>query len=375
MKTKRFTLPSLLTVLTFIIIAFLIYAFFSGITMRFYASLTFLFYSLVGRMWIAVVLLGISQAFLMIPLRIINLKLSSNINEFKERLEQLKSDDDQAFYIKQHMRTGDKTALYYSIDFMIQTISYISIGRLFLTDFYSQRLNPRFLYSFVPYPSYPIEGRFFFIPYPYFSKTIDLGFKAVLAVWFIILVTIFALRMARYIRQVNKSVLPENIDKSESFKSAAKYFGANIFLVLLLSWLLVRNFPAGWKIGIFSGDISIPNRRFNTITAVVTTLTILWFGINKIKRKTNLAISKNVDPNVIDETQKNMFRETLRSSIILGLGAFFITNQIPCAFELSIFTFELIAILSPFTLDKLIVKTAQPPPSQNQDKQTITAAL
>jgi len=50
-----------------------------------------------------------------------------------------------------------------------------------------------------------------------------------------------------------------------------------------------------------------------------------------------------------------MFKDSLFTATLVGLGAFFITNQIPSAFELSIFTLEVISLLSPFTLDKAIL--------------------
>ena len=36
---------------------------------------------------------------------------------------------------------------------------------MFLIDFYNTKLDPKMLYSFVPYPTYPIQDRIFRIPY------------------------------------------------------------------------------------------------------------------------------------------------------------------------------------------------------------------
>jgi hypothetical protein len=49
-----------------------------------------------------------------------------------------------------------------------------------------------------------------------------------------------------------------------------------------------------------------------------------------------------------------MVKNTFKKAAFLGLGAYFITNLIPSAFELSIFTLEIISFLSPFTLDRMI---------------------
>ena len=48
----------------------------------------------------------------------------------------------------------------------------------------------------------------------------------------------------------------------------------------------------------------------------------------------------------IPSDQKNAF--------ILGAGAFFITNQIPSAFELSVATFEIIYMIYPYTFGRFV---------------------
>ena len=112
----------------------------------------------------------------------------------------------------------------------------------------------------------------------------------------------------------------------------------------------------GIKTGIFTGDVSKPNKTLNTVTAIMTFLTLMWFGIQNIIRKGKLAKEKNIDEKTIDQTQRKMFSQSVFDSTLVGLGAFFITNHIPSAFELSIFTLEVISLISPFTLDKAILK-------------------
>ena len=60
---------------------------------------------------------------------------------------------------------------------------------------------------------------------------------------------------------------------------------------------------------------------------------------------------------VIKRTEKDLFKESLQVASFVGLGAFFITNQIPSAFELSIFTLEMISLFSPLTLDRIILSS------------------
>ena len=130
----------------------------------------------------------------------------------------------------------------------------------------------------------------------------------------------------------------------------------SIFIYIALYFLL-RNFPIAWQPHIFTGDVSIPNRTLNTITAIGTFITILWLDIPKIRHKTRLARAQKIDEKIIFSTLKDMVKETLFSATIVGLGAFYITNHIPCAFELSIFTLEIISWISPLTLDKLILSS------------------
>jgi hypothetical protein len=358
-RDARLSLSEILplpTILAYIIIAFFVYSFFSGLTYKFYASVLFWFYSLIGRMWIAVVGLGVFQVLIMIPFRIVNLKISSHINEFKEKTEELKSEQEQSFLVRRQIKRGDRPLLFYMIDFVVQLTSYMSIGRLFLTDFYSMRIDPKLLFSFVPYPEYPIQARIFKIPYPAVTRSVDLGVGVVLVVWLAIVLFQFAIYFYKY---VNRKVedrkyrfkLPTKV------KSYAKLVSGNAVILMVVSWIIFRRFPVGWTVRIFSGDISIPNRTFNTITAIVTFGLVVWFGSAKISRKSKLAIAQKVSKEVIFKTQKEMFKQTLRSATLVGLGAYFITRQIPSAFELSIFTFEMIALLSPFTLDRLIMST------------------
>jgi hypothetical protein len=343
------------TIATYLTVFFFIYLFLTGATYKFYASMLFLFYSWIQQMWIAVVCLGLFQALIMIPFRIINLKISNHINEFKEKTSQLKNDNDQSFLVKRGIQKGNRPLLFYTIDFVIQLTLYVSIGRLFLTDFYSTPLNPNLLFSFVPYPQYPIQETFFKIPYPKFTTTIDLGLGAVLMLWTVLILLQFGVYAYRYARQKAKS--KKQLKLPQQLKKYVKYISGNIFVLFIISWIILRHFPTDWQLQIFSGDISTPNRTFNTVTAIVTFATIVWFGTSRIARKTKIAQAQEIDKEIVFKTQKDMFKDTFKSATLIGLGAYFITRQIPSAFELSIFTFELIAIMSPFTLDRLITST------------------
>lgn len=308
-------------------------------------------------MWLAVIALGVFQTLLMIPFRIINLKLSANIEKFEEEVEKEKSETKQQFLLKEQVKKGDPNMLWYLVNFFTQTILYLSIGRLFLTDFYRKVLNPKLLYSFVPYPDYPIKDTFFKIPYLHATNSIDLGFGWVIVVWLIGLgLKIVKDKFIRFYRKQQLSGKAGEIKNPfmVSIKNFIKNISGYFTVFLVISWVLVRHFPTGWELRIFSGDVSIPNYTLNAITAIVATIMILWLNIPKISLKGQLALSANIPEKIVKKTQNEMFKETTRSAVVIGLGAYFITRFIPSAFELSIFTLEVISFLAPFTIDKLI---------------------
>jgi hypothetical protein len=330
--------------------------------MRFYASFLFLFYSIVKQLWISVMLLGVFQTIIMIPLRVINLVKSTSIHEFTEKVEEETAQEKQGFVLKKKITKGENVALFYLVNMFIQAVSYLTIGRLFLTDFYSQPLDPSLLYRWVPYPDYPILGRIYTLPYPWYNATQDFGLNTVLWVWLFISVIQVIIYIIKYIvkRTSKKPADTSNATTQAKIMGVAKKYSTGYMLFFLaVSYLLVRHFPVGWHFHYFMGDVAIPNPRFNFFTAVVATLTIIWLSLPKIIEKGRLAQEAGIEERIIYDTQKDMLKTTIVSAVFIGLGAFFITNQIPSAFELSIFTFEVIVLFAPLTLDRVIIKSTQ----------------
>lgn len=351
--SSQTTLPSLGTIFSALAIGFLIYAFFSGLSFQFYASFVFFFYSITNSMWISVVLLGVFQTLLMIPFRIVRIIQSNNVKEFQRTVERMEDHKQQSFTLKKGFREGNSTFLFYSVDFVMQLVSYISIGRLFLTDFYANRLSPALLYDWVRYPDYPIRDTFFKIPYLTVTETVDWGWQVILPVWIILLVIQIGIFVAR--RSV-RTQHGQEVEQSMFSGRWARYTTGSLLFFMLVTYLVIRHFPTGWEMRVFSGDVSIPNRAFNTVTAIATFITLMWHGVPRIVRKGQLAEKLGVPTRVIELTQMDMLKETLFTSTMVGLGAFFITNQIPSAFELSIFTLEVISLAAPFTLDQIVLK-------------------
>ncbi len=346
------SLPPFRTIATGVVLAFLIWAFFSKQTMRFYASAVFLFYSLTHSMWISVVMLGIFQTLILIPFRIINLAKSKHIKDFETKVNELEHRGEQSFLIKKSAKSGNRIMLYYLIDFMVSLTSYVSMGRLFLTDFYNVKLDPWLLYSFVRYPEYPIKDVWFKIPYPVVTQTTDTGAHLF---WLVCLGIIIATLLVSWaVRTYQKPTADGQTKKAAGFIT---WFLGSSLLLMLIAYFLLRHWPTVVQIAIFTGDVSRPNPQFNTVTAIATFATILLLDIKPILKKGDMAKEAGIPEDIIRRTQTQLFGETLRSAILVGLGAYYITNQIPCAFELSIFTLEIISWLSPWTLDKLILQT------------------
>ena len=359
---KDFSWASILAV---IVLLFLVYLFLSGKMTRFYASALFSFYALTKHMWVSVILLGAFQTLIMIPLRVFRVRSSNNVKEFQEIIQA--HDDPQLSQkqLKRDFHLGNKTFLFYVVDFTIQLLSFMTIGRLFLTDFYSKMLNPQLLYNFVPYPDYPIRAVFFKIPYLAVTETRQFGWQWILIVWLVLLIFQVVVWVVRSARKRHQPESEGPVAPEYSMPLAGKYGLGYIFLSLLIAVLVMNNFPTGVALQVFTGDVSIPNRTLNAVTALTTFGLILWFGYRRIKHKTELAVAEKIPGRVIFEARKQMFKETFQTSILVGLGAYLITNHIPSAFELSIFTFEIIAVFSPFTLDKLILQTVKK--SENSD--------
>lgn len=346
---KVFPLRSIVTIV-FLVSLFLAVVF--GLVNQFYASFLFYFYSWTGKMWVSVIMLGVFQTLILIPFRIIRLAKSVVIEEFKGRMESADESSRGHSTFKEYLWTGNRAFLFYLLDFSVQLVSFVSLGRLFLTDFYNNMISKDWLYSFVPYPDYPIRETIFKVPYFVPTETIDMGWSYVLMSWGVLFLMHIAVMVVKFV--YSQRILGQE-DNSNSVRKMLDYWTGNFFLMALVIYFLLRYFPLGFEMKIFSGDVAMPNQRLNTITAIATFLTVVWFGMSKIKRQVSVARSEGVDMVIVGRAQMSMFKDMMKNSILLGVGAYFITNQIPSAFELSVFTLELISLASPMTIDRLIL--------------------
>jgi hypothetical protein len=94
----------------------------------------------------------------------------------------------------------------------------------------------------------------------------------------------------------------------------------------------------------------------NFTTAVATFLLTVQSGYKNHKEASKQALASGIPQKIVDKVYRNKMRQSLKNGIVLGLGAFFITNQIPSAFELSVTTFEIMTIIYPYTFGLALKK-------------------
>jgi len=303
----------------------------------------------------SVILLGVFQTILLIPIRILNLRQAGNIEAIKKEVEEIDSEEKKYSIFRNYFESGNITTLLYSVSFYVQLISFISIGRLFLTDFYTVRLANDALFSFVPYPAYPLEDTIYSIPYIAPTGFVDSGLAALAIVWGVIIVMkIIASYTFRSLTQKYGEERLQTVQMNPFIRTFISLFSEYSLLLLIVSWILIRHFPLDWEARWLIGDLTRPNTPFNTVTALVTFITVLWLNRNPINEKLTVMTSAGIKPAVQERERTMLWRGAFVNALLIGFAAFFMTNQIPSAFELSVFTLEIIALTTPFTLDPLI---------------------
>lgn len=329
--------------------------FVKGGSFRLYASAFFSLYYLTGQVWVSVLLIGVSQNILLLPMRFISMRLSQSFKDFEEGIEE-SSNEDAYLVFTEKVKKGDLGIVFYIFNFVINAIAFLSAGRVFLIDFYTQKLNPNLLYKWVPYPDYPLVGTIFRLPFFKITETISVDWKIILFIWigislfFAILKLLW--RVFRLLLTHNKKLLEARINYNRLLVQSGGFSGT----VLILSIILLRNFPVNFSSWLLMADLTRQNTSMNFITAVGTFITTMIAGYTRHNIDMKIARKRGTDEIKLEKVLKDKMRETFRNALFLGLGAFLITNQIPCAFELSVATFEILYMLSPYTFDKILIR-------------------
>ena len=339
--------------------------FFRGGSFRLYASVFFLFYHVTHQIWVSVLLIGVTQNLIFLPLRFIWLKYSTSLKNMEEEIESVKSNNDQYFLLTKKVREGNLAVIFYIFSFILNAIAFFSAGRIFLIDFYSQKLNPSYLYSFVPYPQYPLNGTNFYFPFFQITSTHSFPWSTIFTYWLYLILVLVVLRviwrLTKFLLHKSRRLLSLRIGYNKIIFAISGFIG----IIFIFSLILFRHFPTSFASLWLVADLTRQNTTMNFITAIATFITTLHSGYIRHRLAKKQALAGGADKATVDLIYKRQMRQSVNNAILLGLGAFFITNQIPCAFELSVATFELLYILAPITLDRFLLSVVPqtPPPT------------
>jgi len=351
---RQIYMPGVTTFLIIFIIGIVVW-FFHGGSFKLYASIFFSLYHITGQIWISVMLIGIVQNIAFLPLRFIGMRLSKPFDDFEEKIKE-QSQQEAYLLFKNKVQKGDSSMVFYIFNFIVNAIALVSAGRIFLIDFYHQKLNPNLLYNWAPYPNYPLKGTYFKLPFFKVTEFLSLSWGKIFMIW-IGITLFFAVirilwRLSKWLLAGNKGLLKARIGYN---RLLIKTSGFSLTF-LILSIIFLRNIPIKFQFITLVADLTRQNSTMNFITAVGTFLTTIHAGLTRIKIDSEILRLQGVAQKAITELSREKIRESLRNALILGAGAFFVTNHIPCAFELSVATFELLYILSPYTFDKILIR-------------------
>jgi hypothetical protein len=184
--------------------------FIKGGTFKFYASLFFGLYYITHQTWVSIILVGVVQSFIFLPLRIISSRHHSDLKDFESELAKTKNDN-QYILFRKNVTEGSLPVIFYSLNFVLLAIAFVSVGRVFLLDFYNEKILPHYLYSFIPYPEYPLNGTIFNFPFFKITQTISLNWSTIFYFWLIVFACYISLRLVwvflRFFLTKNKKIL------------------------------------------------------------------------------------------------------------------------------------------------------------------------
>ncbi len=348
---------SLLLILLFVIFIW----FFRGGSFRLYASAFFSFYFLTRQIWLSVLLIGITQNIIFLPLRILGLRFSTSISQFEEELEKDPGGKKQYFLFTQKVRKGDWAIIFFIFSFVVNAIAFFSAGRIFLIDFYSQPIKSQYLYSAAPYPSYPLLGTDFYFPFFTVDSTYALPWKYILLIWLSVTLLFaiprFLWRIVKPILWRNRQVLQARINYNRLFLATSGFS----LTFLIASTFILRHIPTSLSFTWLVADLTRPNRTMNAITAIATFITTIHAGFTRHRLTSAKALASGISADIVNKVFKDNMKGSFQNGLILGIGAYLVTNQIPCAFELSVATFEFLYIISPYTFDRFLRPTPKSP--------------
>jgi len=355
----------IITTLLLVFLIFLAIWFFRGGSFKLYASLFFSIYFITHQIWLSVILMGVIQNIIFLPLRLIGNVLKQPLKDFEDELDKTENKQ-QSLVFSKKLKEGSLPIVYYIFNFFVNAIAFFSAGRIFLIDFYTKPLDHNLLYSWVPYPKYPLLGVDFKVPLFKITQTFALPWSTIFLIIGGTILFFAALRLiwrlVRFIFKRNQKILHARIQYNKLLLTVGGFSGVLIIITLFV----LRHIPSAFESFVFIADLSHQNTPMNFVTAVGTFIVTLHAGYKNSSMSAAQAKIAGISPEIVSKVFREQMRSSVKNGLILGAGAFFITNQIPSAFELSIATFEVMYMIYPYTFGKIInvgtnkVKTINP---------------
>ena len=357
-----------LPIITFIFLIILVVVFvwfLKGGSFRFYASLFFGLYFLTKSTWVSIILVGVVQTLIFLPFRIINNNLHPDLKVFEKELEKNNNSENQRLVYEQ-IKTGNWSIVFHTINFILLALAFFSVGRFFFLDFFHYPIDAsKYLYSFIPYPQYPILGTIFKVPWIHVLKTTALSWQTIFYGWGVVLGFLVVLRLIwgllRRFLSKNKSILYIRIQYNHLMIFISGFTGT----LFIASLFFLRHIPISFEIVTISANLAKQNTTFNIITAVCTFIVTFYSGYKNNSELVKEAIKNDIPEDLIKKVARQRLRKSLQNAFYLALFALWITRLMPCSHDLSVLSFQFIYLISPFTFDHFIKKaTRTPPPNQ-----------
>jgi hypothetical protein len=346
----------LVTFFTITILVVVLVWFFRGGSFMLYASLFFGLYNITQLSWLSIILVSVVQNIFFLPFRLLYERFYRDLKEFEREIEKTKADE-QYFLLNTKIRQGDKSVLFYILNFVLLFIAFISAGRVFLLEFYRTPIAAHWLYKFIPYPEYPLKGVIFHFPFFKITSTMAVSWSTIGLVVGIVVLILVAMRLLwRVVRPVltnNKKLLQIRINYNKTLYWISGFTGILMVGVIIL----LRHWPTGIAPMMLSADLSKQNTVFNLITAIATALATIYSTVQHKNENASFARKSGIPEEVIEKVGQEKMKEGLRNAFLLGVFAFFATRLMPCSHDLSVMAFEALYVLSPVTFDLLIPKS------------------
>ena len=349
---RRHWLPLITSILLIFLIVLFVW-FLKGGSFKLYASIFFSLYFVTHKIWISVILIGILQNIIFLPFRLVSNIFRQPLKNFEEELNKFDQKQQPGLFTKK-IKEGNLAITFYIFNFFVNAIAFFSAARVFLIDFYNKPVKEELLYSWVPRPQYPLIGTDFKFPLFRITETFALPWATIFFIVGGVILFFTALRLlwrlVRFIFKRNKKILNARIQYNKMLLTIGGFGGAAIIVVVFI----LRHIPNAFQGFLFTANLAVPNPPMNFVTAVGTFITTLHAGYKNNTSDANAAKLAGISPEIVKKVFREKMRVSLKNGLILGAGAFFITNQIPSAFELSIVTFEIMYMVYPYTFGRIV---------------------